>query len=148
MSEEIAVGCCLSQASLQTAARTEVEMRPVTLRSPSHTDCRKSSDILSGRSSDILSDILCISPGILGGISSDILSGILCISADILSGISSDILSGISSDVLSGISSDILSDILSGISSDILSDSLSGILSDILSGVQAREGTQAADDRG
>ena len=31
MSEEIAVGCCLTQASLQTAARTMVEMCPFAL---------------------------------------------------------------------------------------------------------------------
>ena len=40
------------------------------LLSISHTDCRKSSNILSGISSDILSDILCESPDILSGISS------------------------------------------------------------------------------
>ena len=109
------------------------------LLSSSQNDCRKSSDILTGISSDILSDILCISPDIL---------------SDSLSGISSDSLS----ESLFGTSSDILSGILSNTSSDIVSGLLSGksSASRLLFGrehwsrviaVEVRQGTLAANGR-
>ena len=112
-------------------------LKCVRLLSTSQTDGRQSSDILSGISFDILSDLLSdVVSDILSGISPDILSGILSdISSEILSDISCDILSDISSNMLSDILSDISCDIFSDISSDILSDILSDISSDILSDI-------------
>ena len=70
----------------------EQRLKCVQVLSISHTDCRKSSDILYGVSSDILSDNLCISPHVLSSILSGIFSDILGISIDILSDVLSDIL--------------------------------------------------------
>ena len=95
-------------------------LKCVLLFSPSQTDWKQSSDVLSDISFDILSDKS-------SDISSDILSDISFwhsfwhlsdISFDILSDKSFYTLSDISSDILSDISFDMLSDI----SSDILSD--------------------------
>ena len=83
-SEQIAVGCCLPQASLQTTTRTVVEMRPDTFNftywlweifwhSSWHLFCHS-----VWHSSHISSDILCLTLGIL---------------SDVLSGITSDLLS-------------------------------------------------------
>ena len=106
----------------------------VRLLSTSHSECRKKFGVLSNS----LYDIPCISSDIMSGISWGILSDILKILSDIYSDILCYILSDISSDhlfdILSAISSDILFDILSDISSDILSDILSDMLSNILSG--------------